>query len=147
MLSKMGANEDIEKVIQEKYARYLNLKQSLEAYQLLYETNRQRLEEVLLTISALEGLKKKNIGMFDGFVSIGSGIFIRIKGSLSKKVLMGMGANIAVEVEIDDAISKLKERESNLRQELTKIQNMINQLVSTIYKLEEEIVKLQKYLK
>jgi len=141
------STEQIEQVLREKYARYLNVQQTIQAYRLLHETNRRRLEELIVTIDALEKIKGRMIKEIEGFIALGPGVFIFVKGKVGEKILVNVGANIGVYMSIDDAISELKEREKGLRDSLEKIARTIEDLVRVAVELEREIVSLQNYLR
>ncbi|MCR8453458.1 MAG: hypothetical protein NDP13_00470 [Crenarchaeota archaeon] len=141
------ASEQIEQVLREKYARYLNIQQTVQAYRLLYENNRRDLEELLITIDALEKIKNRNLKLLNGFISLGPNVFIYVKGEIGDKILVNVGANTCVYMTIDDAISTLREREDSLRESLNKISKTIEDLIQVAEELEREIVSLQNYLR
>ncbi len=141
------SEQQIEQVLREKYARYLNLQQTIQAYRLLHETNRKRLEELMVTIDALEKIKNRSIKDLEGFIALGPGVFIFVRGTIGKKILVNVGANVGVYMSIDDAISELREREKNLRGSLEKIAKTIDDLIKVAVELEREIVSLQNYLR
>ena len=114
-MQKKPSKEQIRQVLQEKVARYVNIQQSVRAYQLVYEVQRNQLEELITTREALQNLKGRKIERFEGFASLGSGVFIYVSGNVGEKILVNVGANIGVMMSIDDALKILQEREEKIR--------------------------------
>ncbi len=146
MGKRMPHREEIQRVLQEKVARYLSVQQAIRAYQLVYEVQRRQLEELIVTKEALEGLKKKPPRRFEGFASLGSGTYIYVSGDMGDKVLVNVGANIGVYMSIDDALMILGDREISLRTNLENTAKTLRELMSIAMKLEQEIATLQEYL-
>lgn len=139
--------QQIEQVLREKYARYLSIQQTMQAYRLLYESNRRDLDELLTTIDALEKIKSRGMKSLDGFISLGPSVFIHVRGEIGGKILVNVGANTCVYMSIDDAILTLREREDSLRESLNRISKAIEDLIRVAEELEGEITSLQSYLK
>ncbi len=138
--------EEIRRILQEKIARYMSVQQSVRAYQLVYEMQRNQLEELLITKQALQSLQKNPPEKFDGFSSLGSGVFIHISGTIKKEVLVNIGANIGVSMSINDALEVLEERETKMRTNLENTAKTLRELINLMVNLEREIAALQQYL-
>jgi len=150
MLSEMArrtiSKDEVRQVLQEKIARYMNLQQSIRAYQLVYEVQRNQLEELIVTMEALENIKKRGLERFDGFASLGSGVYIYVDGRLGGKILVNVGANIGVFMSIDKALEVLKGREEKIRTNMENTAKTLRELTMLLVRLEQEISTLQQYL-
>lgn len=142
----MPKREEIQRILQEKTARYLNLQQTLRAYQIVYELQQRQLEELLVTKEALKNMKKRNIRKFDGFASLGSGVYIFVNGNIGEKILVSIGANIGVYMSIDDAIATLDHREQSIRSNIENTAKMLQEILHMMGRLEREIIALRNYL-
>jgi prefoldin alpha subunit len=80
------------------------------------------INEVALAHATLEGLTKLQDGD-DTMVPVGAGSYIRVKIADSKKLVMGIGAGVAMEKDVMSSIEELKGRV----QELDKARNSIQQ--------------------
>ena len=146
MQKKTITKEEIQRVLQEKIARYVNLQQTVKAYQLVYEVQRNQLEELIITKEALKNIKKRDIKKLEGFTSLGSGVFIHVNGTVGEKILVNVGANIGVYMSVDDAIEILEQREEKLKGSLENTARTLNELINLMAKLEQEISTLQQYI-
>jgi len=146
MQRKTLSKQEIRRVLQEKIARYLNLQQTVRTYQLVYEVQRNQLEELLVTKDAVKNIKKNNIRRLEGFTSLGSGVFIHVCGDIGEKILVNVGANIGVYMPIDEAISVLESREEKLKSNIENTARTLHELITIMTKLEQEIAALQQYL-
>ncbi|MEX0568511.1 MAG: hypothetical protein Q6363_005025 [Candidatus Njordarchaeota archaeon] len=146
MQERIAKKDEIQRILQEKTARYLNLQQTLRAYQIVYDLHQRQLEELLITKEALKNMKKRNVQEFDGFASLGSGVYIFVNGSIGEKILVNIGANVGVYMSIDDAIATLDRREGSIRGNLENTAKILQEIVNIMAKLEQEIVALQNYL-
>lgn len=142
----MPKREEIQRVLQEKTARYLNLQQTLRAYQIVYELQQRQLEELFVTKEALKNMKKRGIHKFDGFASLGSGVYIFVNGNIGEKILVSIGANIGVYMSIDDAIATLDRREQSIRDNIENTAKLLQEILDAMGRLEREIIALRNYL-
>lgn len=105
------------------------------------------LTELRVASVTLEGLEKekKNIPLF---VPIGGGSYIKAKLESADKVIVGMGANVAVERTIKGAKENLGKRISELEKTRATLGQQFAQVVGKIQdgraRLEEIMTKLRK---
>lgn len=105
------------------------------------------LTELRIASMTLEGLEKekKNIPLF---VPIGGGSYIKAKLESANKVIVGMGANVAVERTIKEAKTNLGTRIAELEKTRTTLGQQFTQVLEKIRddraKIEEITAKLRK---
>jgi prefoldin alpha subunit len=90
---------------------------------------RAAINEVTLAFNTLEGLAK----MQDGdstLVPVGAGSYVRMSVTDSKKIVMGIGAGVAIEKEVDGSVSELKNRLEELDRARGSIQQQLDQTAS-----------------
>lgn len=119
------------------------LSEKHQVYQYQAEALAQQINMVKLTIKDVEtalttiaALKDEPAGK-ETLVPIGFGSFVKATLSSPDKVVVGIGAGVSVEKNIDDAKTFLEKR----KDELTKY---LEQLNSTIAKLAQELQNIQK---
>jgi prefoldin alpha subunit len=101
------------------------------------------INEVALAHATLEGLTKLQDGD-DTMVPVGAGSYIRVKIADSKKLVMGIGAGVAMEKDVMSSIEELKGRV----QELDKARNSIQQqLDQTAARYEQDREALDQLLR
>jgi prefoldin alpha subunit len=101
------------------------------------------INEVALAHATLEGLTKLQNGE-DTMVPVGAGSYIRVKIADSKKLVMGIGAGVAMEKDVMSSIEELKGRV----QELDKARNSIEQqLDQTAARYEQDREALDQLLR
>ena len=105
------------------------------------------LTELRIASMTLEGLEKekKNTPLF---VPIGGGSYIKAKLESANKIIVGMGANVAVERTIKEAKENLGNRIAELEKTRTTLGQQFTQVVGRIRdgrtKIEEITAKLRK---
>ena len=138
--------QNIKQIFEEKYARYLNIQQTIKAYQIIYETQRRQLEEIITTKEALKKIKTRKIREFEGFASLGSGVFIFLRGEMGSRVLVNIGANINLYMDIESAILELERREEKIKKDSNTTARTLQELIDAAEKLEKELIALQRYI-
>ena len=119
------------------------LEGSVTTLQSRLEVVRSAITEVAMAHATLEGLTKMQDGD-DTMVPVGAGSYIRVKIADSKKLVMGIGAGVAMEKEVMSSIEELKGRV----QELDKARNSIQQqLDQTVARYEQDRETLDQLLR
>ena len=82
---------------------------SARALQARLEIVNAALNEFSLASTTLEGVKTQKNDE-DALIPVGGGSYVRVKLSDISKIVMGVGAGVAVEKPIQDSINEIKER-------------------------------------
>jgi len=119
------------------------LEGSVTTLQSRLEVVRSAMNEVAMAHATLEGLTKMQNGD-DTMVPVGAGSYIRVKIADAKKLVMGIGAGVAMEKDVVSSIEELKGRV----QELDKARNSIQQqLDQTAARYEQDREALDQLLR
>ncbi len=100
---------------------------------------RSAINEVTLAYNTLEGMKKLQNGD-DTLVPVGAGSYIRMQMADSKKLVMGIGAGVAVEKDVEGSVEELKSRLQDLDKARTSIQQQLDQ-TGTRYQQDREALE------
>jgi len=87
---------------------------------------RAAINEVTLAHNTLEGVAKLQNGE-STLVPVGAGSYIRMKLEDSKKLIMGVGAGVAIEKDADSCVTELKARLEELERARTSLQQQLEQ--------------------
>jgi prefoldin alpha subunit len=90
------------------------------------EIVRAAIGEVTLAHSTLDGLKKMEEGD-STLVPVGGGSYVIMTIADSKKIIMGIGAGVAMEKNVDSSVEELKGRLQELDKARTAIQQQLEQ--------------------
>ena len=105
------------------------------------------LAELRMASATLEGLEKESEGI-SLFVPIGGGSYVKVKLESADTVVVGVGANIAVERPISEARENLENRISQLENTRRSLQQQLTQVIQRIQdgrsKLEALTAKLSQ---
>ncbi len=96
------------------------------------------MNEFAVASSTLEGVKTQKDDA-DALIPVGGGSFVRAKLADVSKIVMGVGAGVAVEKTIEDSISEIKNRLADLDKARASLQE---QLAQALMKIEGEREKL-----
>jgi len=103
--------------------------------------------ELRVSSMTLEGLEKEKKGS-QLFVPIGGGSYVKAKLVTAKKVVVGIGADVAVERTLKETKEELEARIAELEKTREALGQQFNQVVERIQenrgKLEEVTAKLRK---
>jgi prefoldin alpha subunit len=112
----------------------------------------QQIELVSFTISeidnaveAVEALSKPDIGK-ETLIPIGANSFVYGTIPQTKRVIIGLGANVSAEVDVTDATLYLIERKKKLTEMQGQFAARLNQIGSQIYSLESKLQAVQSQL-
>jgi len=100
---------------------------------------RAAINEVTLAYNTLEGMKKLQNGDAT-LVPVGAGSYIRMQVADSKKLVMGIGAGVAVEKDVEGSVEELKGRLQDLDKARTSIQQQLDQ-TATRYQQDREALE------
>jgi prefoldin alpha subunit len=101
------------------------------------------MNEFALASSTLEGIKSQESDA-DALIPVGGGSFVRAKLADISKIVVGVGAGVAIEKPIDLSITEIKDRIADLDKARTTLQEQLNQ---TLIRLEENREKLNEIVK
>jgi len=96
------------------------------------------MSEFALASSTLEGVQTQK-SEADALIPVGGGSFVRGKLVEVSKIVMGVGAGVAIEKPIQESISEIKGRIADLEKARTALQEQLSQ---TLFKIEEERERL-----
>ncbi len=119
------------------------LEGSARVLQSRYEVIQAALRDVLVANSTLEGINKKPKGT-ETLVPIGADSYVRAEISDSEKVIVGIGAEVCMEKTIDESITELKNRQTELEKTRTSIEQQLGQILT---RLENDRGRLNDLLK
>ncbi|MEM5773039.1 MAG: prefoldin subunit alpha [Candidatus Aenigmatarchaeota archaeon] len=128
-----------EKELQEKILAHRFIEARIEGLLKQRESLLQALMEVEETIRGIEELEKKNE---DFLFSLGSQTYIPCKIVEKNKIIVEIGANVAIEKSLEEGKQILKKRKEELAKSIASIEATINQLSSGLKELGEEIRKM-----
>jgi prefoldin alpha subunit len=116
---------------------------SARALQARLEIINAAMNEFALASSTLEGIKSQKSDA-DALIPVGGGSFVRAKLADISKIVVGVGAGVAIEKPIDLSITEIKDRIAGLDKARTTLQEQLNQ---TLIRLEENREKLNEIVK
>ena len=122
-------------------------KERVEALSRQVQVLRVSLEEVTMSSDALKAFKNAKEGD-DIMVPVGASSFITVKVTSNRNVVVGIGSNISVEKDIDDAISYMDANNAEIAEALKKSAETLNeaqQALTTISNaVQQEYVNRQQ---
>ena len=116
---------------------------SARALQARLEIVNAALNEFSLASTTLEGVKTQKTDE-DALIPVGGGSYVRVRLSDISKIVMGVGAGVAVEKPIEDSVSEIKERIADLDKARTSLQEQLSQ---ALFRIEEGREKLGELVK
>jgi len=116
---------------------------SARALQARLEIVNAALNEFSLASTTLEGVKTQKTDE-DALIPVGGGSYVRVRLSDISKIVMGVGAGVAVEKPIEDSVNEIKERIADLDKARTSLQEQLSQ---ALFKIEEGREKLGELVK
>jgi len=126
-----------QKELQEKLVRYQILESRVKALMKRRELLVTKMLEIDTTLSTIEGIEKKTEK--DIFLPLASGVYILGSLKKTKKMIVELGANIAIEETVEKTKKILKKRKNLLTKGLQAVENEMVNLSNEILKLEPEI--------
>ena len=116
---------------------------SARALQARLEIVNAALNEFSLASTTLEGVRTQKTDE-DALIPVGGGSYVRVKLSDISKIVMGVGAGVAVEKPIEDSVNEIKERIADLDKARTSLQEQLSQ---ALFRIEENREKLGELVK
>jgi len=111
---------------------------SARAFQARLDILNAAMGEFAMASSTLEGIKTQKPNA-DTLIPVGGGSFVRAKLDDVSKIVMGVGAGVAIEKPIEDSISEIKNRMADMEKARATLQE---QLAQTLFRIEENRQKL-----
>ena len=122
-------------------------KERVEALSRQVQVLRVSLEEVTMSSDALKAFKNAKEGD-DIMVPVGASSFITVQVTSNKNVIVGIGSNISVEKDVDDAIGYMDANNAEIAEALKKSAETLNeaqQALTTISNaVQQEYVNRQQ---
>ena len=115
-----------EEIVRQLASEIRILEGSVTTLQSRLEVVRSAINEVAMAHATLEGLTKMQEGD-DTMVPVGAGSYIRVKIADAKKLVMGIGAGVAMEKDVMSSIEELKGRVQELDKARDSIQQQLDQ--------------------
>jgi|YelNatPaOPRAMG01_1025707.scaffolds.fasta_scaffold02674_21 prefoldin alpha subunit len=125
-----------EKELQEKILAHRLIEARIEGLLKQRETFIKNLVEIEESIKGIEELKKKGE---DVLFSLGSQTYIPCKIVEKDKIIVEVGANVAIEKSLEEGKQILQKRKEEIEKAVEEIENTINQLSAGLKDLGEEI--------
>ena len=115
-----------EDVIRQLASEIRLLEGSISVLQSRLDIVRTAINEVTLAHNTLDGIQNLENGE-STLVPVGAGSYIRMQLADSKKLIMGIGAGVAVEKDVGTSVTELKGRLEELDKARTAIQQQLDQ--------------------
>lgn len=128
-------------IVRQLAAEIRILEGSVGALQSRLDIVRAATSEVTLAHTTLEGLKKLEDGD-STLVPVGAGSYVRMKIADSKKLVMGIGAGVAMEKDVDSSVEELKGRLQELVKARTAVQQQLDQTLGRYQQDREALEEL-----
>ncbi len=99
--------------------------------------------EIQMASSTIEGLKDESVGA-DILVPIGGGSYIKAKIGDNENLIVGIGADVAVEKSLSEAMESYRTRVNELQKTRSALERQIEQILAQIESKRQELQKLVK---
>ncbi|MHA1754716.1 MAG: prefoldin subunit alpha [Candidatus Odinarchaeia archaeon] len=136
------SQEELKKIAAEYELYNLQLKALSDRLELVQNT----LAEIELTKKTIEEIKSRD-DKTEFLAPIGSNSFVKAELKDTERVLIGLGANIVAEVNVDKALEELSKRKTDFQKLLLSLRGQIQQVQVKVNeiknKLQEEYRKTQ----
>ena len=95
------------------------------------------------TIESLEYFDSLDEGV-EALMNLGGGVFAYVDVKNAKKMLVDVGAGVVVEKEVKEAIDFLKKKRETIQQNVTNLEQALQQIVERARQIQEELLKEAK---
>jgi len=95
------------------------------------------------TIESLEYFDSLDEGV-EALMNLGGGVFAYVDVKNAKKMLVDVGAGVVVEKEVKEAIDLLKKKRETIQQNVTTLEQALQQIVERARQIQEELLKEAK---
>jgi prefoldin alpha subunit len=133
--------EEEEKELQEKIIAHRLIEARIEGLLKQREAFIKSLVEIEESIKGIDELKKKGENVL---FSLGSQTYIPCKIIEKDKIIVEVGANVAIEKSLEEGKQILEKRKLEVEKAIANIENAINQLSSGLKDLSDEIGEMLK---
>jgi prefoldin alpha subunit len=135
----MASQVKEEDVVRQLASEIRILEGSIGVLQSRLDIVRAAINEVTLAYNTLDGVKNIKEGE-STLVPVGAGSYIRMQIGDSKKMIMGVGAGVAMEKDVESSIEELKVRLQELEKARTSIQQQLDQ-TATRYQQDRDALE------
>lgn len=139
----MKKMEDIQNELQQKYMEMQYMEQHMNQYNQQLESIDSQLEEIDKLTEGLDTLDNKESGS-ELLVPVSNGIFAKAKLSEDRKLIMNVGAKVAVEKDTESAKELLRKQKSEIQKARIQITGIIESIAEQMQDSEKEIRELMK---
>lgn len=119
---------------------------ALDTFQSRFNMVERALVQLQVANSTLQGLKGKEEGV-SIIIPVGGGTHIKAKLADSKKVIMGIGANVATEKTYDGAQESIGRQMTELQKSRIALQQQISQTMAKLNDTQDKIQSMTEALK
>lgn len=95
------------------------------------------------TIESLEYFNSLDDGV-EALMNLGGGVFAYVDVKNAKKMLVDVGAGVVVEKEVGEAIDFLKKKREIIQQNVTALEQALQQIIERARQIQQEIVEKSK---
>lgn len=95
------------------------------------------------TIESLEFFNSLD-GSVEALMNLGGGVFAYVDVKNAKKMLVDVGAGIVVEKEVSEAIEFLKKKREIIQQNVSNLEQLLQQIVERARIVQQELAELEK---
>jgi prefoldin alpha subunit len=127
-----------EDVVRQLAAEIRILEGSIGVLQSRLDIVRAAINEVTLAHNTLDGIKNLQNGD-STLVPVGGGSYIRMKLEDSKKLVMGVGAGVAMEKDVESSTTELKGRLEELEKARTSLEQQLDQTAGRYHQDREAL--------
>jgi prefoldin alpha subunit len=135
----MASQVKEEDVVRQLASEIRILEGSIGVLQSRLDIVRAAINEVTLAYNTLDGMKNVKEGE-STLVPVGAGSYVRMQVADSKKMIMGVGAGVAMEKDIESSVEELKVRLQELEKARTSIQQQLDQ-TATRYQQDRDALE------
>jgi prefoldin alpha subunit len=99
--------------------------------------------EMQVAVSTIEGLEKETVGA-DILVPIGGGSYIHATVGNNERLIVGIGADIALEKSLSESIESYKNRMDELQKARSGLEQQLEEVASRLSKGRQELQQIAK---
>ena len=143
----MEKKDEISRKIQERLYLLQQIKNESESIQRRIVELELVQSELNKTTESLEFLSKLHEDKIEGLMNLGGGIFAYAEVKNFRKILLDVGAGVIIEKDVRDAIEYTKKKIQSLRENMVKLENILQKLLEEAEKVQKEINELSKEVK
>ncbi|MGQ4891966.1 MAG: prefoldin subunit alpha [Candidatus Njordarchaeia archaeon] len=138
--------ETLQRNLQVKIQKYLDLQREVEYYQSVLDNTTLLLSEILRTKKILQEIVKGEKKSIEGLINLGVGIFSPGTIEFSEKVLVDIGASTGVWMKLSDALSRLEKHEEKIKETANRTKANLTEITNLMSQLQVEIEQLRTYI-